>query len=108
MNEKHSQQPFQAAPFGCGKYRFLNAPPFSVVWKNACKKAARLCTGRLFCLCRAQNIQNLRPLFKNGHGRKDLAFQKFEEGAAAGGNVRKLIGHLVLFNGSDRITAPGN
>lgn len=89
-------------------YVFLNAPPFSVVWKNACKKAARLCTGRLFCLCRAQKIQNLRPLFKNGHGRKDLAFQKFEEGAAAGGNVRKLIGHLVLFNGSDRITAPGN
>src|SRR3569623_1367277 len=50
----------------------------------------------------------LRALFQDRDGRQFLTFQKFQKRAAAGRDVRDLVGDAVFRHGRQRVAATGN
>ena len=47
----------------------------------------------------------LRPLFEHGDGRQGLAFEEFQEGAAAGRDVADFVGNMELGDSRQRVAA---
>src|SRR5690554_4147234 len=48
------------------------------------------------------------PFFQYGHRWQNFAFYVFEEGTAAGGDIRNLIADTELIHGGQGVATPGN